>query len=107
VTAINVYPCLSNYLESTRLLAKLYHMSSVFHFALQVLLETLLAPLGIPCEMQAQKLVGVQSVSHCFSIKSKILKVAMYIIKIQEDPSSHFRTFTSRGTKNSVGNMRN
>jgi hypothetical protein len=77
----------------------------VFNFSLQVLLGILFAPLGIPCEMQVQKHVGVQSVSHCYSIKTKLLNVAMYISNIQEDPSSHFRIFTSRGTENNVGNM--
>jgi len=81
-------------------------MRSVFHFSLQVLLEILFAPLGIPLEIQAQKHAGVQSARCCCSIKTKLLKVAMYITNIQEDPSGHFRIFTNRETENNVGNMR-
>jgi len=65
------------------------------------------APLGIPLEMQAQKRVGLQRFSYGCSNKTKLLKVAMYITNIHEDPSSHFRIITSRGTENNVENMRN
>ena len=99
MTSINVYLCLSNYLESTRLLAKLYHMRSVFHFALQVLLQNIVCSPRNSLWDASTKPCWCSKCQSLFSIKYKILKVAMYITNIQEVPSSHFRIFTSRGTK--------